>query len=276
MVLHCHPNVLLDPEERSYGAIPGESVEVSPPIEMRWGQQSLPTDAKQVSPTIDMCWGSGHGAAIGRNEVPLIDMCWGIDSTEPLMFDIHRGHPPTRGTPIPAEAVNAPLIRENVNKGINMQWGKCRSDIHSGIALTHCWGIGSTDSTKPSTINMHRGEDQPEQGAAVHANAPLIGEDLNGDINMHLGEHRFDIHDRLVTHATEAVDSSDCQEIVPTDYTGIENVGADGGQLETESLPSAEQSDSQDQAAVLLAKARYTLDMAVDLLTQYQRLQSAR
>ncbi|KAJ8579582.1 hypothetical protein M405DRAFT_835683 [Rhizopogon salebrosus TDB-379] len=114
---------------------------------------------------------------------------------------------------------------------------------------------------------MHWGEDQPERGAAVPANAPFIGEDLNEDINMHSGEHRFDIHDRIVTHATEVVDSSDWQEIIPIDYTEIENVGADGGQLETESLPSAEQSDSQDQMAVLLAKARHTLDMAVDLLT---------
>ena len=110
MVLHCHPNVLLDPEERSYGAIPGESVEVSPPIAMRWGQQSLPTDAKQVSPTIDMCWGSGHDAVIDRNEVSLIDMCRGIDSTEPSIFDMHRGRPPTRGTPIPVKLSTLHLL----------------------------------------------------------------------------------------------------------------------------------------------------------------------
>ena len=58
---------------------------------------------------------------------------------------------------------------------------------------------------------------------------------------------------RLVTHATEVVDSSNWKEIIPTDYTvGIEKVGADDGKLETESLPSAEQLDSQDQVAVSL------------------------
>ncbi|KAJ8579939.1 hypothetical protein M405DRAFT_835204, partial [Rhizopogon salebrosus TDB-379] len=45
---------------------------------------------------------------------------------------------------------------------------------------------------------------------------------------------------------------------IPTDYTEIEHVGVDGGQLKTESLPSAEQSDSQDQVAVLFARARCT------------------
>jgi hypothetical protein len=62
----------------------------------------------------------------------------------------------------------------------------------------------STNATEPSTFDMHWG-DRPKRAAAVRleitaADAPLISENINDDINTYWGDYRSDICDKFPRH----------------------------------------------------------------------------
>jgi hypothetical protein len=108
---------------------------------------------------------------------------------------------------VPLDAADPPLIDKDL-KGdikIDMHWGEYWSDIINEIALTRRWGIGSTNSTATSIIDMHWG-DRLKLGAAVPvaaADAPLISDYINKDIKIDMcwGEYWFDICSRMsLTH----------------------------------------------------------------------------